>query len=51
MTSLTVTATQGGSGNTNGIVLDVRVVTGAAAVQNGKTGSSATTSSPGAKRE
>jgi hypothetical protein len=46
MTSLTVTATQGGSGNTNGIVLDVRVVTGAAAVQNGKTGSSATITTP-----
>ena len=44
--AMTVTATQGGSGDMNGIALDVRVVTGAAATQNGKTGSSVTITTP-----
>lgn len=39
-TSLIVTATEGGTGTDDGIILTVKVLTGAAAVQDGTTGSS-----------
>ena len=47
--SITVTATQGGTGTEGGIALQVKVLTGAAAIQNGATGSDGTTLTAGQK--